>query len=220
LLRPRPLAARPPLVTDNSVLLCCSRQAGKSTTVAALAVHTALFRVPALTLILAPSQRRSGETFRKIKDAYNALGRPAGAVVENQSTLELANGSRVVCLPGKEATVRSFSAVDLLILDEAARVADDLYRTVRPMLAVSSGRRAISCPEVTARRYDGWRADCENHDAGPLQGRSPQVRGPSLSAFVSYGHHQRTMADTSGPRRTRNPRPRAGECPPLSADLR
>jgi hypothetical protein len=135
------------LSTDNSILLCCSRQAGKSTTVAALAVHTALFRVPALTLILSPSQRQSGETLRKIKDAYNALGRPAGAVVENQSTLELANGSRVVCLPGKEATVRSFSAVDLLILDEAARVADDLYRTVRPMLAVSSGRLiALSTP--------------------------------------------------------------------------
>ena len=84
-----PLAARRrPLSTDNSVLLCCSRQAGKSTTVAALAVHTALFRAPALTLILSPSQRQSGETFRKIKDAYNALGRPAGAVVENQSTLD------------------------------------------------------------------------------------------------------------------------------------
>ena len=38
---------------------------------------------PALTLILSPSQRQSGETFRKIKDTYNALGRPAGAVVEN-----------------------------------------------------------------------------------------------------------------------------------------
>ena len=90
------------LSTDNSVLLCCSRQAGKSTTVSALAVHTALLRVPALTLILWPSQRQSGETFRKIKDAYNALGRPAGAVVENQSTLELAKGSRVVCLPGAQ----------------------------------------------------------------------------------------------------------------------
>jgi hypothetical protein len=65
------------LSSDNSILLCCSRQAGKSTTVAALAVHTALFRVPALTLILSPSQRQSGETFRKIKNAYNALGRPA-----------------------------------------------------------------------------------------------------------------------------------------------
>jgi hypothetical protein len=44
--------------------------------IAALAVHTALFRVPALTLILSPSQRQSGETFRKIKDAYNASAGP------------------------------------------------------------------------------------------------------------------------------------------------
>ena len=113
------------LSTDNSVLLCCSRQAGKSTTVAALALHTALFRVPALVLILSPTLRQSGEFFRKVKDAYNARGRPSGAVIENSSTLELGNGSRIVCLPGKEGTVRSFSAVDLLILDEAARVAAD-----------------------------------------------------------------------------------------------
>ena len=146
------------LSTDNSVLLCCSRQSGKSTTVAALALHTALFRVPALVLILSPTLRQSGEFFRKVKDAYNALGRPAGAVIENASTLELGNGSRIVCLPGKEGTVRSFSAVDLLILDEAARVADDLYRTVRPMLAVSNGRLiALSTP--FGKRgffYDEW----------------------------------------------------------------
>ena len=51
-------------------------------------MHTALFRAPALTLILSPSQRQSGEAFRKIKDTYNALGRPAGTVVENSSTLD------------------------------------------------------------------------------------------------------------------------------------
>ena len=45
-----------------------------------------------------------------------------------------------VKMPGREETVRSFSGVDLLILDEASRVPDDLYRSVRPMLAVSQGR--------------------------------------------------------------------------------
>src|SRR6202022_636465 len=45
-----------------------------------------------------------------------------------------------VCLPGNEETIRSFSGVALLVIDEAARVPDDLYRSVRPMLAVSRGR--------------------------------------------------------------------------------
>jgi hypothetical protein len=118
-----------------------------STTTAALAVHTALFRAPALVLVLSPGLRQSGELFRKIKDAYNAIGRPDGAVIENQTTLELACGSRIVCLPGKEGTVRSYSRVGLLLIDEASRVSDDLYRAVRPMLAVSNGRLiALSTP--------------------------------------------------------------------------
>ena len=42
-------------------------------------------------------------------------------------------------LPGREETVRGFSAVALLLIDEAARVPDELYKAVRPMLAVSDG---------------------------------------------------------------------------------
>lgn len=128
------------LSTDKEVALNCSRQAGKSTTVAALVLHVALFNPNALILILSPGLRQSGEFFRKVKDAYNAIGRPLGTMAENQSTLEIPNGSRIVCLPGKEATVRSYSKVALLVVDEAARVPDDLYKAIRPMLAVSQGR--------------------------------------------------------------------------------
>jgi len=45
----------------------------------------------------------------------------------------------VVALPGTEKTIRGFSGASLLIVDEAARVADELYYSVRPMLAVSGG---------------------------------------------------------------------------------
>jgi hypothetical protein len=42
-------------------------------------------------------------------------------------------------LPGSGDTIRGFSAVTLLLVDEAARVPDDLYMAVRPMVVVSSG---------------------------------------------------------------------------------
>jgi hypothetical protein len=135
------------LSRDRQVLLCCSRQAGKSTVVSALALHTALFTPGALVLLLSPSQRQSAEIFRKVIEADNALGRPIPAVYRTQLRLELANGSRVLCLPGREETIRSFGGVDLLVLDEAARIRDELYRSVRPMLAVSQGRLvALSTP--------------------------------------------------------------------------
>jgi len=129
------------------LLLNCSRQAGKSTTVAALALHQVLRRPGALVLLLAPTERQSLELFRKVLCGYGALGRPVPAVRDRQSELELLSGSRLVALPGREDTIRSFSGVDLLVIDEAARVPDNLYRSVRPMLAVSRGRLvALSTP--------------------------------------------------------------------------
>jgi hypothetical protein len=131
----------------DRVLLLCSRQAGKSTISAALALHEALVRRGALVLMLAPALRQSQELFRKLLAFYRALGRPVSAGSETSLRLELANGSRVVSLPGREETIRGFSQVRLLVVDEAARVPDELYYAVRPMLAVSGGRLiALSTP--------------------------------------------------------------------------
>jgi hypothetical protein len=124
----------------RQVLLNCSRQAGKSRTVSALALHAALFHPASLTLLVSASLRQSVELFRKVVEGYVALRRPVKAVGDSQTTLELTNRSRIVSLPGREQTIRSFGGVRLLIIDEAARVPDDLYGSVRPMLAVSRGR--------------------------------------------------------------------------------
>lgn len=128
-------------------LLLCARQTGKSTTTAVLALHRALYHPGSLILLLSPSLRQSGELFRKVMDAYSAVGRPVPVAGESALRLELDNGSRVVSLPGQEATIRGYSGVALLVVDEAARVADDLYYSIRPMLAVSGGRLvALSTP--------------------------------------------------------------------------
>jgi hypothetical protein len=121
-------------------ILVCSRQAGKSTISAVLAVHTALYRPGSLILLLSPSLRQSQELFRKAVDVYEQGGQVVPSDVATRLTLELANGSRIVSLPGKEGTIRGFSNVALLLIDEASRVPDELYAAVRPMLAVSKGR--------------------------------------------------------------------------------
>ncbi len=129
------------------VLLNASRQSGKSTITALLAVAEAVAHPGALVLLLSPSLRQSGELFKKALATYRVLDRPVPAVAETALALELANGSRIVSLPGKEATIRGYSGVRLLIVDEASRVPDDLYLAVRPMLAVSGGRLlALSTP--------------------------------------------------------------------------
>jgi hypothetical protein len=127
--------------------MLCSRQAGKSTVAAAVALATALQEPGSLTLLLSPSLRQSSELFRKVLDHYRTLQPPVPCQAESALRLELANGSRLVSLPGTEGTVRGYSGVNLLVIDEAARVVDELYYAVRPMLAVSGGRLlALSTP--------------------------------------------------------------------------
>ena len=54
--------------------------------------------------------------------------------------VEFDNGSRVQVVPSTEETARGYSNVNLLICDEAARISDELYYSLRPVLAVSQGR--------------------------------------------------------------------------------
>lgn len=150
---------RDALLSDSSrVLFLTTRQAGKSTTVGALAAFEAVFKPGSLTLLLSPSLRQSAELFRKVLDFYRAVPGAPRPTSDSALRMELANGSRVVSLPGSEETVRGYSKVDLLIVDEAARVPDSLYHGVRPMLAVSGGRLvALSTPWAKAGwYYSAW----------------------------------------------------------------
>lgn len=128
------------------ILICASRQVGKSTTVAAVAVSEALHN-PGLVIIASPSQRQSGELFRKVQTTLRAAVGAPEFTLDSTTRLELANGSRIVSLPGSEATLRGYSAPVLVCIDEAARVPDDVYTALRPMLAAGAGRLvALSSP--------------------------------------------------------------------------
>jgi hypothetical protein len=148
----------------DRALLNVTRQGGKSTTVAAVALHTALYRTNILVLILAPARRQSKEVLRKGLRLYRSAGRPVS--IDNRSELRVrfSNGSRMIALPGTEKTVRGFSDVDLIVADEAARVDEELYATVRPMLAVSEGR-LIGMSTPFGKRgwfYEAWTDEAQD----------------------------------------------------------
>jgi hypothetical protein len=92
-----------------------------------------MFRSKALVLIFSPTSRQSVELFLKIRVAYRDLTGQQGRWYQERQTgnaLELKNGSRIVALPGKEANIRGFSGVTLLIIDEASRVPDVLCEKI------------------------------------------------------------------------------------------
>jgi Terminase large subunit, T4likevirus-type, N-terminal len=124
---------------SERILLNCCRQSGKSTTAALIALHRAIYHPRSLVLVLAPAERQAKETFGKVAQAYRNLGHAVAPDSYRKLGMRLGNGSRIEALPGSEKTIRGFSGVDILVLDEAARVDDGLYFAVRPMLAVSGG---------------------------------------------------------------------------------
>jgi hypothetical protein len=137
---PDPWQARTLRSAAKRILLNCSRQSGKSTSTGVIALHTAVYVPRALILLVSPSLRQSRELMAKVETFRKRL--EPGPILEedNKLSFTLSNGSRVVCLPGSPDTIRGFSAPRLVIEDEAAYVDDNLYRAVRPMLAVSGGR--------------------------------------------------------------------------------
>jgi hypothetical protein len=173
----------------NRIALNASRQSGKSTMAALLALHEALYVPGSLSLLLSPTLRQSGELFKKARDAYHMAkgAMPGGAVSVAQSetalTLTLENGSRIVSLPGKEHTVRGYSAVSLLVVDEASRVPGDLYFSVLPMLAVSAGRMITLSTPWGSRGwwYDAWRQAEDDDDRSWERYLVPATSCPRIS---------------------------------------
>ena len=166
------------------LLLNCCRQAGKSTVVAILSLVEAVWNGDTLVLLLSRSHRQSAELYRLVLYYYQRLGSP---ILERKTADELClkNGSRVVCLPCAEETIRGYSNVSLLVIDEAARVPDDLYRAVNPMLAVSDGRLiALSTPY--GKRgffYDAWaRGGDDWHRVEVPATRIPRIKPRTLEA--------------------------------------
>jgi hypothetical protein len=139
--------------TAPRVLLLCARQTGKTTTTGFIALATAIYKPGSLTLILSPSQRQSAEMQRTIMSFHAKLQGAPTLTQESILKSEFSNGSRILALPGTEKTIRGYAAADLIIIDEASRVEDELLAACRPMLATSKGR-LIALTTPAGKR--GW----------------------------------------------------------------
>lgn len=120
----------------RQVLLCCTRQWGKSTVTALRALHFAAHQAGSTTLCVAPAKRQSALFLEKVR---RFLKGAAARDPREPLSLRLENGSSIIGLPAREATIRGFDNVAFLILDEAAMIPDEVYTVTRPMRALSNG---------------------------------------------------------------------------------
>jgi hypothetical protein len=140
---PDPWQAKVLRSRSKRIILNCSRQSGKSTTIAVLACHRAIFHPGSLILVISRSIRQSGELFIKFSQMINRLDPPPERTEDQKLSCAFQNGSRVISLPSSEETIVGYSAVSLLIEDEASRVPDDIWQATSPMLAVSNGQHIL-----------------------------------------------------------------------------
>ena len=126
---------------SRRLILNCNRQWGKSTVAAIRAVHRAWYWPGSLILIVSRTHAQAGGLLQKIRRGFLpmlGIGSARGDGV-NRLSLKLPNGSRIIALPGGQRPARSHSKVAMVIIDEAAMVADPVHDAVAPTLARTNG---------------------------------------------------------------------------------
>ena len=140
----------------ESILALTSRQVGKTTAAACGMAHTAVFMPKSLSVVACPTQRQSAEAIRKVRDMLLLAGETLKS--DNVYGLELANGSRVLALPGTDNSVRGLTVDGWIVADEAARLPPALIAALRPMRARCPQTRLVMLSTAWSRTDEFWKA--------------------------------------------------------------
>jgi hypothetical protein len=121
--------------TARQLLMCCSRQTGKSQTAAALALKTALLEAPAEVLIVSRTLRQSAELLLKVKEMRRWLRAGSGV-----SPKKKRRGWRPMPAKEREALEARYAAVEVAS-EKSAAVRDSVLTE-----QLENGSRIISLP--------------------------------------------------------------------------
>lgn len=121
-----PWQARSLTLEARTTAVVAPRQSGKSRSLAVLAVWWAYRRRGQRVLVVSAGEEGAKRLLAEVRALVTGSPLLAGSVTDEQQQLvELSNGSEVRSVPASERQVRGW-AVDLLLVDEAGLVPDDL----------------------------------------------------------------------------------------------
>jgi hypothetical protein len=127
------------LTSDRrNIILCCHRKWGKTTTVALKAFHFALSAPNRAVGVLAPSLKQGGLTVARAREFAASLGIRFRRYLGREHSLLLPNGSRIYAIPHRTNTALGDEA-DVLVVDEAAVVKDEVLEAVSPSISRKRG---------------------------------------------------------------------------------
>ena len=138
------------------ICIRAGRQVGKSTIISLKAAIYAVRKRKKVVLIVAAVERQAQLLFEKTLAMILELDKTQ--ILKNKkptkSFVELKNNTRIYCVPvGLSGYgIRGFT-VDLLIVDEAAFLSEDVWAAIIPMLAVSKGDLILLSTPRGAKGY-------------------------------------------------------------------
>ena len=144
-----------------SIAVLTARQVGKTTAAAVGMAHSAVFMPGSLSVVACPTQNQSAEALRKVRDMVLMAG--AELTTENKYSLELANRSRVLALPGTEESIRGLTVDAWIVADEAARLDPAIMAALHPMRTQRPDARFAMLSTAWSRTDPFWSA-WENDD--------------------------------------------------------
>lgn len=178
-------------------VVCAGRQVGKSVLLAVLALHVAATRRNATVLLVSAGEQAAKRLLAEC--AGLARDRLSGSVLdETRSTLALSNGSTIRSVPASERQIRGWP-VDLLIVDEAGFVADDIWRAAEPAIIARPGSRVVLCsspwggPEAFFRAL--WQRGMDRPDEHVAAWHWPSSVSPLVDAALLAQISEREPAD-------------------------
>ena len=143
--------------SHKRVILNWGRQCGKSTVVAAKAVHWAVTQPNSVILVLGGEERHTAGFLSKADHFLGKLGWPIRGQAGKRLSRILPNGSEILTMTTTMG-VRGNTA-SLVILDEAAYINDAVWQGMLPTLATTNGTIIVlSTPNgKTGWYYELWR---------------------------------------------------------------
>lgn len=126
-------------------VITSGRQSGKSRELAVEALTEAISKPGAFVLLISAGEEASK---RLLADCSGMANRADGLrpliVEDSKSLLSFSNGSRILSVPASDKQIRGWS-VDLLIVDEAAFVSEEIWQGAEPSISARPGSRVILC---------------------------------------------------------------------------
>ena len=160
------------IINDNrfTVIKTC-RQAGKTTTSAAVVLWHALFNESYTVAILANKLSTAREILSRVQRAFEYLPKwlQQGVVVWNKTNVEFENGSQIIAASTASSAIRGYS-INFLYLDEFAfvprNIQDEFFTSVYPTIISGTNTKVVitSTPNGFDLFYKLWTNSVEDRN--------------------------------------------------------